>query len=63
MMHHADLDIDVTTGLRFHPIEIVISMLIKMTSIAALGPSVFAVIIFEIILNGAAMFNHGNLKL
>jgi sterol desaturase/sphingolipid hydroxylase (fatty acid hydroxylase superfamily) len=63
MMHHADLDIDVTTGLRFHPIEIVISMLIKMTAIAALGPSVLTVILFEIILNGGAMFNHGNLKL
>jgi sterol desaturase/sphingolipid hydroxylase (fatty acid hydroxylase superfamily) len=63
MMHHADLDFDVTTGLRFHPLEIIISMVIKMTAIAALGPSVFAVILFEIILNGTAMFNHGNLKL
>lgn len=63
MMHHADMDIDVTTGLRFHPIEIVISMIIKMTAIAALGPSVFTVILFEIILNGTAMFNHGNVKL
>jgi sterol desaturase/sphingolipid hydroxylase (fatty acid hydroxylase superfamily) len=63
MMHHADLDIDVTTGLRFHPIEILISMVIKMTVIAALGPTVFTVILFEIILNGTAMFNHGNLKL
>jgi len=63
MMHHADLDIDVTTGLRFHPIEILISMLIKMSAIAALGPSVFTVIVFEIILNGTAMFNHGNFKL
>ena len=63
MMHHADMDIDVTTGLRFHPIEILISMVIKMTTIAALGPTVFAVILFEIILNGTAMFNHGNLKL
>jgi sterol desaturase/sphingolipid hydroxylase (fatty acid hydroxylase superfamily) len=63
MMHHADLDYDVTTGLRFHPIEIIISMIIKMTAIAALGPSVFTVIIFEIVLNAAAMFNHGNLKL
>lgn len=63
MMHHADMDIDVTTGLRFHPIEIIISMGIKMTAIAALGPSVFTVILFEIILNGTAMFNHGNLKL
>lgn len=63
MMHHADMDIDVTTGLRFHPIEIIISMIIKMTAIAALGPSVFTVILFEIILNGTAMFNHGNFKL
>jgi sterol desaturase/sphingolipid hydroxylase (fatty acid hydroxylase superfamily) len=63
MMHHADMDIDVTTGLRFHPIEIIISMGIKMTAIAALGPSVFTVILFEIILNGTAMFNHGNFKL
>jgi sterol desaturase/sphingolipid hydroxylase (fatty acid hydroxylase superfamily) len=63
MMHHADIDIDVTTGLRFHPIEIILSMVIKMTAIAALGPSVFTVILFEIILNGTAMFNHGNIKL
>jgi sterol desaturase/sphingolipid hydroxylase (fatty acid hydroxylase superfamily) len=63
MMHHADMDIDVTTGLRFHPIEILISMVIKMTAIAALGPTVFTVILFEIILNGTSMFNHGNLKL
>jgi sterol desaturase/sphingolipid hydroxylase (fatty acid hydroxylase superfamily) len=63
MMHHADLDYDVTTGLRFHPVEIIISMFIKMTTIAALGPSVLTVIIFEIILNGTAMFNHGNIKL
>ncbi|MFZ5774861.1 MAG: sterol desaturase family protein [Thermodesulfobacteriota bacterium] len=63
MMHHADMDIDVTTGLRFHPIEIMISMVIKMTVIAALGPSVLAVVIFEILLNGAAMFNHGNFTL
>ncbi len=63
MMHHADLDIDVSTGLRFHPIEIAISMVIKMTVIAALGPSAFTVILFEVILNGTAMFNHGNLRL
>ena len=63
MMHHADMDIDVTTGLRFHPIEILISMVIKMTAIAALGPTVFTVVAFEIILNGTAMFNHGNLRL
>lgn len=63
MMHHADLDIDVTTGLRFHPIEILISMIIKITAIAALGPTVFTVILFEILLNATAMFNHSNLKL
>ncbi len=63
MVHHADLDIDVTTGLRFHPIEIIISMLIKMAAIAFLGPPVIAVLIFEITLNSTAMFNHGNIRL
>lgn len=63
MVHHADLDIDVTTGLRFHPLEIILSMFIKMAAVAVLGPSVFAVLIFEIVLNGTAMFNHGNLRL
>ncbi len=63
MMHHSDLDYDVTTGLRFHPIEIVISMLIKLAAVAAIGPSVVTVIIFEIILNATAMFNHGNIRM
>ena len=63
MVHHADLDFDLTTGLRFHPLEIVLSMILKMTIIVALGPPVFAVLIFEIILNGMAMFSHGNIKL
>jgi sterol desaturase/sphingolipid hydroxylase (fatty acid hydroxylase superfamily) len=63
MVHHADMDIDVTTGLRFHPIEIVLSMLIKFGVILVLGPPVVAVIIFEIVLNACAMFNHGNLCL
>lgn len=62
-VHHADRDIDVTTGLRFHPIEIALSMLYKMGIVLALGPSVLAVLIFEIILNGCALFNHSNLKL
>lgn len=61
MMHHADLDYDLTTGLRFHPIEIIISMGIKLTAVAAIGPSVFTVILFEILLNGLATFNHGNI--
>jgi len=63
MMHHADLDIDVTTGARFHPVEIVLSMLIKIAAVAALGPAPAAVIVFEVLLNGTAMFNHGNLRL
>ncbi|NOR10270.1 MAG: sterol desaturase family protein [Desulfovibrionaceae bacterium] len=63
MVHQADLDIDVTTGLRCHPIEIIVSMLIKMAAISALGPPVLAVLIFEIALNGTAMFNHGNIRL
>jgi sterol desaturase/sphingolipid hydroxylase (fatty acid hydroxylase superfamily) len=63
MMHHADLDYDLTTGLRFHPIEIILSMGIKMSVVAILGPPVAAVLIFEIILNSAALFNHGNVSL
>ena len=62
-VHHADRDIDVTTGLRFHPIEILISMLIKLSFVIALGAPAAAVIIFEILLNGMAMFNHANVKL
>jgi len=62
-VHHADRDIDVTTGLRFHPLEIVISMLIKITVVVALGAPVLAVIMFEMILNGMAMFNHANIRL
>lgn len=63
MVHHADLEYDLTTGLRFHPIEIVLSMVIKFAAIAALGAPVMAVIIFEIMLNACAMFNHANLRL
>ncbi|MBV2090121.1 MAG: sterol desaturase family protein [Candidatus Thiodiazotropha sp. (ex Ctena orbiculata)] len=62
-VHHADPDYDLTTGARFHPIEILLSMLIKIATIAALGPPVIAVLIFEVILNGMAMFNHGNVSL
>ncbi len=63
MVHHADLDYDLTTGLRFHPIEIALSMVVKFATIAALGPPILAVLIFEVILNSAAMFNHGNIRL
>jgi len=62
-MHHADLDFDVTTGARFHPIEIILSMLIKFAVIAVIGAPVVAVIIFEVLLNATAMFNHGNVRL
>jgi len=62
-VHHADPDYDVTTGSRFHPIEIVLSMLIKFATIAVLGPQVVAVVIFEVLLNATSMFNHGNLRL
>jgi sterol desaturase/sphingolipid hydroxylase (fatty acid hydroxylase superfamily) len=61
MMHHADLDFDLTTGTRFHPIEIVISMLIKMAAIVLIGAPALSVIIFEVLLNGTSMFNHSNL--
>jgi sterol desaturase/sphingolipid hydroxylase (fatty acid hydroxylase superfamily) len=62
-MHHADLEFDVTTGLRFHPIEILLSMAIKLIVIAAIGPPAVAVLIFEVILNATAMFNHSNVLL
>jgi sterol desaturase/sphingolipid hydroxylase (fatty acid hydroxylase superfamily) len=63
MVHHADLDYDLTTGLRFHPVEMALSMILKIAIIVALGPPVAAVLTFEIFLNGMAMFNHGNIKL
>ncbi|MCK8601794.1 sterol desaturase family protein [Desulfoferrobacter suflitae] len=63
MMHHADLDFDVTTGLRFHPIEIAASMAIKLTAVMALGPPALAVLIFEVALNATSMFNHSNMRL
>lgn len=62
-MHHADLDFDVTTGLRFHPFEILLSMIIKFAAIAALGAPPVAVLLFELILASTSMFNHSNLRL
>ncbi len=62
-MHHIDQDIDVTTGSRFHPIEIMLSLAIKFLMVLILGVPAEAVILFEIILNGAAMFNHSNVRL
>jgi sterol desaturase/sphingolipid hydroxylase (fatty acid hydroxylase superfamily) len=61
--HHADTDFDLTTGLRFHPLEIIISMLIKVGVIVLMGTPLPAVIIFEIVLSGSAMFNHSNIAL
>ncbi len=63
MVHHADVDFDVTTGSRFHTIEIAISMGVKMAAVAALGPPIVAVVIFEVLLNATAMFNHANVRL
>ena len=62
-MHHSDVDFDVTTAIRFHPIEIVLSMLWKFAIVIAIGAPPISVLLFEIILNGTAMFNHSNLKL
>jgi len=62
-VHHADLDFDVTTGARFHPIEILLSMLIKFAVILLLGPPLAAVVIFEVLLNAMAMFNHSNVRM
>jgi sterol desaturase/sphingolipid hydroxylase (fatty acid hydroxylase superfamily) len=62
-VHHADPDFDVTTGARFHTLEIILSMLIKFATIAVLGPPVVAVVIFEVVLNATAMFNHSNVRL
>nr|WP_272913401.1 sterol desaturase family protein [Desulfomonile tiedjei] len=63
MMHHADMDFDFTTGSRFHPIEIVLSMLIKMASVVLIGAPAVSVIIFEVLLNATSMFNHANVRL
>lgn len=62
-MHHADLEFDVTTGLRFHPLEILISMAIKMGLVVVLGVPAIAILIFEVLLNATAMFSHSNLAL
>ncbi|MFA3921087.1 sterol desaturase family protein [Ruegeria hyattellae] len=62
-MHHADLEFDVTTGLRFHPVEVLLSMVIKLGVVMALGPPAFAVLIFEVLLNASSLFNHSNIRL
>lgn len=63
MMHHADLDVDVTTGARFHPVEIVLSMIIKLAAVVLIGAPPWAVLIFEVVLNATAMFNHSNVRM
>lgn len=62
-VHHADLEFDVTTGLRFHPVEILLSMGIKLAAVLALGPPAVAVLIFEVVLNASSLFNHSNIRL
>ena len=62
-IHHSDEEVDFTTGVRFHPIEIIISMMYKLILLAIIGPSVVIVIIFEIVLNASSIFNHGNIKI
>ena len=62
-MHHADLEFDVTTGVRFHPVEIVLSMAIKLAAVAVLGAPALGVLLFEVLLNATALFNHSNVKL
>jgi sterol desaturase/sphingolipid hydroxylase (fatty acid hydroxylase superfamily) len=62
-MHHADLDIDVTTGIRFHPVEILLSMLIKIAAVLAFGIPALAVVVFEVVLNATSMFNHSNVAM
>lgn len=62
-MHHADLEFDVTTGLRFHPFEIMLSMVIKLAAVVTFGAPALAVLIFEVVLNAMSMFNHGNVRM
>ena len=63
LVHHADIDLDVTTGLRFHTLEILLSALIKLAVVIVLGPQAVAVVVFEVLLNATSMFNHSNVKL
>ncbi|MGE0513317.1 MAG: sterol desaturase family protein [Hyphomicrobiaceae bacterium] len=62
-MHHADLEFDVTTGIRFHPVEILLSMVIKFGVVATIGAPAISVLIFEVLLNATSMFNHGNVSM
>lgn len=63
MMHHSDLDLDVTSGVRFHPVEIILSLVVKAVAIMAVGASPLAVVIFEVVLNATSLFNHSNVAM
>lgn len=63
LIHHTDLDFDVTTAARFHPVEIIVSLIYKIGLVIVMGAPPLAVLVFEIILNGSAQFNHSNVKL
>ncbi len=63
MMHHSDLDLDVSSGVRFHPVEVVISLAVKGAAVLALGVAPLAVVVFEIVLNSTALFNHSNVRM
>jgi sterol desaturase/sphingolipid hydroxylase (fatty acid hydroxylase superfamily) len=63
MVHHADLDFNTTTGVRFHPLEILLSLGIKLGLVLVLGPPAVAVVLFEVLLNATSLFNHGNVRL
>jgi sterol desaturase/sphingolipid hydroxylase (fatty acid hydroxylase superfamily) len=62
-VHHADLEFDATTGLRFHPIEILLSMALKVSAVILLGAAAIAVLIFEVLLNATSMWSHSNIRL
>ncbi|MGB1547761.1 MAG: sterol desaturase family protein [Alphaproteobacteria bacterium] len=62
-VHHSDMDFDTTTGIRFHPIEILVSLAYKVALVATIGADPWAVVIFEVILNGTSLFNHGNVRI
>ncbi|MDF0666758.1 MAG: sterol desaturase family protein [Nitrospira sp.] len=63
MVHHSDLDLDVTSGVRFHPVEIMLSLVVKTMAVMAVGASPFAVVIFEVVLNATSLFNHSNVAM
>ena len=63
MVHHADVDFDLTTGFRFHPVEIMLSMVIKAAAVVVVSPPAVAVVVFEVVLSATSLFNHGNVRI